>query len=104
MECVISSFRINWSVTVYYFIFSSLLHSISTVLQAQIFEDVSAPLDRKLCHLEFNHPPLEPSDLGEGAEAIPDDVLYRESENDDELRKLLIAGSVPTVEVIYKYG
>lgn len=65
---------------------------------------MSAPLDRKACHLEFNHPPLQPSDSGEGVETIPDDVLYRESENDDELRKLLIAGSVPTVEIIYKYG
>lgn len=84
-------------------LFLSLLHSISTVLQAQIFEDVSAPQDRKSCHPEFNHPPLQPSESGEGAEAIPDDVLYRESENDDELRKLLIAGSVPTVEVIYRF-
>ena len=79
-----------------------LIRSISTVLQAQIFEDLSAPSVNKSANPEFNHSPLLAAEVGGTVEISPSDVIARESENDDELRQQLLAGRVPTVETLFR--
>jgi hypothetical protein len=76
--------------------------SISTVLQAQVFEDLDASPDSKLEHPEFNHSSLLISEDEGISDVILDEVLVRESENDEELRQKLQAGTVPTVESIFR--
>jgi hypothetical protein len=76
--------------------------SISTVLQAQVFEDLDAPPGSKLEHTEFNHSPFLISEDEGMSDVILDEVLVRESENDEELRQKLQAGTVPTVESIFR--
>lgn len=76
--------------------------SISTVLQAQVFEDLDASPDSKLEHTEFNHSPFLMSEDEGLSGVILDEVLVRESENDEKLRQKLQAGTVPTVESIFR--
>jgi hypothetical protein len=74
----------------------------STVIQSQIFEDISSSVERKALHPEFNFSPSLPPEYGGHLDFISRDVLQRESENDEELQRHLIAGNVPTVDTIYR--
>lgn len=76
--------------------------SISTVLQAQVFEDVDASPESKLDHTEFNHSPFLTTESESISDVVLDELLVREAENDDELRFKLQAGTVPTVESIFR--
>ena len=80
------------------------LRSMSTVIQSQIFEDMTASLDRKALHPEFNFSPTLPPECGGHLDCLSHDVLLRESENDEELQHHLLAGDVPTVGTIYRYA
>lgn len=75
----------------------------STVIQSQIFEDMSASVERKALQPVFNFSPSLPPESGGHRDFISRDILQRESENDEELQKHLIAGNVPTVDTIYRY-
>jgi hypothetical protein len=75
----------------------------STVIQSQIFEDMSASVERKALQPVFNFCPSLPPESGGHRDFISRDILQRESENDEELQKHLIAGNVPTVDTIYRY-
>mmetsp|Transcript_7260 Transcript_7260/g.7343 ORF Transcript_7260/g.7343 Transcript_7260/m.7343 type:complete len:481 (-) Transcript_7260:770-2212(-) len=75
-----------------------ILFCLSTVLQAQIFEDLSASDECKAMYPEFNvFPTALPVDL------LSSEMVLRESENDKELSLELLAGNVPTLDTIYSY-
>ena len=78
-------------------------YSISTVLQAQIFDDINASFDNRGHQQDFDHIPILPPEHGGDVEILPGDIVCRESQHDAELRTQLIAGVVPTVETIYRY-
>ena len=79
-------------------------YSISTVLQAQIFDDVNASFENRGHQRDFDHIPILPPEHGGDVVVLPGDFECRESQHDDELRTQLIAGVVPTVETIYRYN
>ena len=75
-----------------------ILFCMSTVLQAQIFEDLNAADEFKGQYPEFDVTPTTlPFDLKSS------EMLLRESENDKELSQQLLAGNVPTLDTIYSY-
>lgn len=76
--------------------------SISTVLQAQIFDDINASFENKVHHRDFDHIPVLPPEHGGDVDILPSDIVLKESQHDEELRTQLIAGVVPAVEMIYR--
>lgn len=71
-------------------------------MQAQIFDDINSPSEWKTRHPVFDQSPLLPPEFGGHIDILPDDVLFRESQNDEELRKQLSGGAVPAVDTIYR--
>ena len=79
-----------------------LNHSLSTVLQAQIFEDLILPDSIRFQEFDVI-PQLMVSQGGVYVDKIvPQDILSRESLDDEELHRELLAGTVPTVDTIQR--
>ena len=77
-------------------------YSIAAIIQAQIFDDVSAT--NKDVYPQFNIMPNLPPELGGhiNASQVPKSVLIQETINDSRLREKIIEGSVPTVDTIFR--
>ena len=74
-------------------------------MQADIFEEAADGFQiDPHTHVGLNISPTLPPECG-GAilpQEIPLDVLINETSNDPELRLLILAGSVPTVDTIFR--
>eukprot|EP01035_Chromulina_nebulosa_P019871 gene19871-25823_t len=73
----------------------------STVIQAQIFQDLNVHPDLKLIHNDFDVIPDLLPEFGGEITSIPDRMLIQESTN-DLVRQELLAFNVPTSNTILK--
>jgi hypothetical protein len=81
----------------------SLPHSISCILQAELFDDLTDVKKHASLNPELVIETTLPPHLGGPVERVPEDLLDRECRDDPELRTEIEAGRVPTVDTILRY-
>lgn len=81
-----------------------ILFCIASILQAQVYEDqISCPtVEQRNLAPEFNFIPQLSPELG-GVCEVSEEVLDRESRKDEMLRAEMMAGTVPSVNCIYRF-
>ena len=74
----------------------------STILQAEICNDLRLPSERRSIYPDFNVVPDMPYEQGGMVDPtlIPEEVLNRECRGDRPLREMILANMVPTIESI----
>jgi hypothetical protein len=83
-----------------------VLCSIANILQTEIFEHFGEPdrLEAEQRYPELAMTTTLPHQLGGPLQFIPRDLLDRETWDDPELRSMIMAGVVPTVDTILRCG
>jgi hypothetical protein len=82
--------------------FLSCLYSISCILQAELFDDLRNAPSGLLVQPELSIETTLPAHLGGPVDKVPQEILDRECQDDPELRREILAGTVPTVDTILR--
>jgi hypothetical protein len=85
-----------------YYLFACY-YSIGAILQAQIFDDDEDPSLTKGGYPEFDIDVQLNPELGGHRDVVPEHILNYETLSDNDLRVKLLAGTVPTVDTVYRF-